>query len=582
MHRFLQHLVLLPLCVGPALADFLGASYPQPVDLTSDKSTVPKAWEEVTSTLQKQLDAAGKNKTFGGVLGLENVTFSIGLFSLNDPSVSDLQFHYTSQEVAQAPNGTNKVDGDTIYRVASITKLFTVLTGLLQLNSSDWDLYVSDVFPEIIELARQTSDDNIVDTIQWDNIMLKTLASQISGLPTNPLATDQIIGLLTAEIDPTTLGYPPVDINELLANSPCLGFTNTSCYLPQIANQHPNFLPWASPIYSNNNFILLTALMENITGKSITSMTTKSILDPLGMESSYSGDVPVSQFPNSVIIDPAEFTGDFGFSTGSGGIASTINDLAKFGTSILNSTLLSSEETRQWMKPTAHTSRLQFSFGRPWEIIRYTHASGHITDLYTKAGDSGSSSSFLVMIPEYNAGFTVLGGSSLGERNALIGRIGDLLANTLLPAFEAQAAVEAEVNFAGRYKASGLNSSLVLSVNKTLGAAPGLLIDSFISNGSNIAESFPFYYAPGARLVPSISDPNDGLMAFRVATAADAPGIDISQTLFSGAGLGNYLIGDAASYGGISLSLFVFEVDGKGCAKKASPAAWRVELERSK
>lgn len=312
------------------------------------------------------------------------------------------------------------------------------------------------------------------------------------------------------------------------------------------------------------------------------SMVTANILEPLGMGSSFSGDVPKSEWDRSVIIDPLEFTLPLGLAVGSGGLASTVNDLAKFGIGVLNSTLLPSQETRCWMKPTSHTGRFQFSFGKPWEILRYTQASGAVTDLYTKAGDSGTSSSYLVIIPEYNAGFTILCGSSLPERNALIGRIGDLLANTLLPAFGAQAAVEANRNFVGRYESTvdGLNSSLVLSVNDSKGADPGLLIDSFIVNGTDIAEAFPLYYAAGARLTPSIDAQGDGLMAFRVATAGDAPSVDISQNLFSGSGLGDYLIGDAASYGGISLSLFVFEVDDGGNATTVSPAAWRTKLKR--
>lgn len=49
----------------------------------------------------------------------------------------------------------------------------------------------------------------------------------------------------------------------------------------------------------------------------------------------------------------------------SGGVFSSINDLAKWGLSILNSTLLSQQETRKWLKPISHTGSLQLSVGRP-------------------------------------------------------------------------------------------------------------------------------------------------------------------------------------------------------------------------
>lgn len=554
------------------------------MDLTSNQSTIPAAWEEITTTLQEHLDGAGQNKTFGGLPGLEKVTFSMGLFSLNDADASDLQFHYTSPEIANSPNGTNEVDADTIYLVASITKVFTVLTGMLQLNDTDWDLSVTDVFPEIAELARKTSEDNAVDTINWDAITLDTLASQISGIPTNPLALDLLISYLAAGVDPTTEGFPPYSdlLGDPRASATCLGFSNTSCYLPQIAPQYPNFLPWASPVYSNNNFLLLTALMENITGKGMSSMTRESILDPLDMSSSYSGLVPSSEWDRTVMVNPVEFTSPYGFSVGSGGLASTLNDLAKFGIGVLSSALIFPEQTRRWMKPISHTGRMEFSFGRPWEIIRYTHASGSVTDLYAKAGDSGSASTFLVLIPDYNVGFTVLGASSIAERNPLVGRLGDLVSNALLPALESQAAAEATRNFAGRYESTidGFNTSLVLSVDERKRANPGLLIESFIVNGTDIIESQPFYFAPGARLVPSISSPENGLRAFRVATAADASSLDISNRLFSGTAMGDYFISDALGYGGVSLSLFVFDVDEDGCATAVEAAAWRARMRK--
>jgi hypothetical protein len=47
------------------------------------------------------------------VAEIKNVTFSIGMFSLHDPAATGLQFHYTSPEIVNAPNGTRKVDEDS-------------------------------------------------------------------------------------------------------------------------------------------------------------------------------------------------------------------------------------------------------------------------------------------------------------------------------------------------------------------------------------------------------------------------------------------------------------------------------------
>jgi CubicO group peptidase (beta-lactamase class C family) len=97
-------------------------------------------------------------------------------------------------------------------------------------------------------------------------------------------------------------------------------------------------------------------------------MVEESVLQPLGMDSSYSGDVPQSEWSRSVIVDPLEYSLPVALSVGSGGLASTINDLAKFGAAVLNSTLIPDEETRRWLKPISHTGRFEFSFGRPWYV----------------------------------------------------------------------------------------------------------------------------------------------------------------------------------------------------------------------
>lgn len=523
---------------------------------------------------------------FGGVQGLQNVTFSLGLFSLKDPSASKLQFHYTSPEIT-ASTGTRKVDGDSIYRTASITKVFTVLAGLLNLKGTDWERSVADIFPTLGEFANKNSNDPIA-TIQWKEVTLSNLAAHLAGLPTNPLVGDLAVRLALTGQDPTLGGYPMVNVSSprLVDALPALakfieeaGVFTPENFIPTIKALLPNFEPWTQPVYSNNGFILLTAAIANITGKPLSTLSQETILDPLQLESTFY-KVPESLSQRSVIVSKDEWSAPAGIAEGSGGVSSSINDLAKFGTSVLNSTLLSKAQTRRWLKPVSHTGRFQYSMGRPWEIIRYTHASGAVTDMYTKAGDSGNYSSELVIVPEYDAGFTILGASSTATRNGVVAALADLLANTLIPAFETQARAEAEQNFAGTYTSSiqGVNSSVVLAVNNTAGAAPGLLINSFISNGTEFKHAL--YYSAGARLVPSVLSDKSGKVAFRIANANDASTIDKSKALFSGVGLADFLVGDAASYGGAALNQWVFQTKG-GKATELSPTFLDITLKRS-
>jgi CubicO group peptidase (beta-lactamase class C family) len=130
MHLIFLRLPIILFCISGALADFLGPSYPAPVDLTSHQSLVAAGWRNITSTLQRYIDHGDQDISSGAMADIKNLTFSLGMFSLNDPAASELQFHYTSPETANAPNGTHKVDENSIYRFASLTKVFTVLAVL--------------------------------------------------------------------------------------------------------------------------------------------------------------------------------------------------------------------------------------------------------------------------------------------------------------------------------------------------------------------------------------------------------------------------------------------------------------------
>jgi CubicO group peptidase (beta-lactamase class C family) len=589
--------LLLPFGTAPVLADFLGPSWSAPSDLSSNQSLVAAGFRNITATLQGYLDG-DTQAADPAILGeMSNLTFSIGMFSLHDPAATELQFHYTSPEIANAPNGTHKVDADSIYRVASVTKLFTVLGGMLELDSSDWDRSLADIFPELGDFAsKNPGEDDPIYTVQWDKVTLSALAAQIAGVPRDgfPALGEILVRFAFGGPDPSSMGFPPPSPSDPLENPPCASILDSTCppvpYLQTTSNRPPSFLPWTTPAYANNGFALLGLAIANITGRSIDQIFSESIFEPLGMDSSNTTTPPLSVWDRSVIPgDPAvNFAFDAGIFVSSGAVSSTTRDLAKFGLAILNSTLLPAEETRRWMKPVSHTARLQYSVGRPWEIHRFTHASGVVTDIYTKSGDSGAYSAFEVLLPDYDAGFSILSSSTMPDRFDVLAAITDVVTNTIVPALAAEAAAEAARKFAGVYKSteSGLDSSLTLVVNQTVTDAPGLVISSWISNGTDVLSTmspnpglFPW------RLVPSISDAAHDKMAFRLVSGNDAPGAQepVGSRLFLGRGFAaaDWVGVDSITYGGIGTTLFVFDIDCDGKATAVSPAAFRVTLEKS-
>ncbi|KAL8858794.1 MAG: hypothetical protein Q9178_004711 [Gyalolechia marmorata] len=586
---FLPLLLLSPAAV---LGDFVGPSYPAPKDLASDESQVLAAWLNVTSTLDTYMQ--DPNTQLIGTSGLKNITFSLGMFSIHDPSAAEsMQYHHASAEVTNSTTGVVSVDGNSIYRVASITKLMTAFVGELNLEARLWDSPITDFVPSLAEYAQNTpGEDDPVNTIQWEKVTLFALCSHMAGTPSNVQPFDPSLALSLAADPITDFGLPPLNVTDPIAFPPCMTTTDLGActgndYAKGAQTRPPTFLPWTSPQYTNFGFILLGLAFANITGKSMHDLYRDGIFTPLNMTSSSSLLPPDnSTWKNYVIpgdisngaLDPEIFSD---LTVPSGGVFSTTNDLAKWGTALLNSTLLPPEQTRKWMKPVTHTGNLQYAIGRPWEIYRYVHSpSGIITDIYTKGGDSGAYSSYIAFFPDFDAGFTLLTASSLPQRTAGAALLADIISETMLPALLAQSEAEAAQNFVGTYTSTDptLNTTLTVSLNETEGAKPGLVLTTFISNGTNILATRVLGDDGPFRLLPSVSDEASNQIAFRT-----SPRLEVrTPGLFSGLlnVAADWLIADTQTYGGLPLGLFVFETAEDGKAEAVRAVGWRVKLQR--
>jgi len=77
----------------------------------------------------------------------------------------------------QSDRGVRQVDGNSLYRIASITKAFTTL-ALLQQHAAG-NLNVDSTIDEYIHELKEPQK----GTIPWKDITLRSLASQLSGIP---------------------------------------------------------------------------------------------------------------------------------------------------------------------------------------------------------------------------------------------------------------------------------------------------------------------------------------------------------------------------------------------------------------
>ncbi|KPI36854.1 uncharacterized protein AB675_11887 [Cyphellophora attinorum] len=577
MYRPGQTFLLLSLQLSLCLGDRLGPTYPPPLDLSSEDSLVPSAWQEVTSVLNSYLDKTIEDPAVATALtGLENVTFSIGAFSLHDPAVSeDLQYHYSSPFTTKSTNGTKKVDANTIYRVASITKLFTVYAALLSLTEEQWYTPLNECVPELAAYLESQPEGALMAT-PWDEVTPWSLANQISGIARTPVVGDLLASPNLTEPVSTLLNIGlPLNPGFLAAlnDSDFTGATalTSALYAKLAAPQPPTYLPWTTPMYTNNGFAMLGVAITNLLGGNLSynGLIQSTISDPLGLD--FTGSVPPTteaDIARSAIANPTYFFTPDGPISFSGGILSTISDLSLLGISILNSTLLSPAQTRQWLHPTSHTASVRHSVGAPWEIFRWTSPlTGKVVDLYTKSGNSGDATSHFILIPDYGFGFSYLSlaPAEVTQRPTVINVILDLIVDSLLPALEAQAAAEAQANFVGTYTTSAdspVNATIKVGWNESTaaGAAPALSLLEYTYNNTDLLSLFlPKDTKP--RLLPTILAEEcgpTGKVAFEWSANPNVPA-GLFQSIYK-----NNLdwLGTAGvTWSGVSVSSFVFDVD---------------------
>lgn len=262
----------------------------------------------------------------------------------------------------------------------------------------------------------------------------------------------------------------------------------------------------------------------------------------------------------------------------------SLRDLAIAGKAILNSTLLSTAQTRRWLKPVSHTSNPPNSVGGPWVIYsggNYPHTS--MVDVYTVLSNEGHNeglySSYLGLVPDYGIGFAILSADTQApaDLNAQADETQAILTGVMKTALK-----QAAKNFAGAYTASGnFNSSITVMYD----SLPGLYIEGFTSNGTNfrqtLAEITGIEKASdlSIRLYPTqLVEKNDSgsKQAFRAVLQ--------DKTELADAGTAtcvSWMNLDKFQYGGHGLDEFVFSLDSKGKALSVEVPALEVTLLRN-
>ena len=171
MYRFLPLLF-------PVLLAFLqtALSACPPLGSVLPAPTAPSRSKYVQETVA-EIHAVLQNST-AELIG-NGTAVSIGVTSIYEKKPC-LEFSY--QPTVFNKSGTHNITGDTVYRIASVSKLFTAfailqLSGKISLSDP-----VTKYVPELVQLKKQQAIVNSITSPAWDKITIEALLSHLSGI----------------------------------------------------------------------------------------------------------------------------------------------------------------------------------------------------------------------------------------------------------------------------------------------------------------------------------------------------------------------------------------------------------------
>lgn len=160
----------------------LGPTYSSPFGLAQNP-LIKTIGASLSSTLFETL-----KQDHGDFAHLDSDPSSVSITALSSNDGENtpfFDFHFSSPNQNVTAGGTRKVTKDSIYRIGSISKLFTVYLLLLQLGWTCWDDGVTRYLPELKRAATSLDDntaDRVIDFVDWGQVSIGSLASQLSGI----------------------------------------------------------------------------------------------------------------------------------------------------------------------------------------------------------------------------------------------------------------------------------------------------------------------------------------------------------------------------------------------------------------
>jgi CubicO group peptidase (beta-lactamase class C family) len=111
----------------------------------------------------------------------EKSSYSIQVFS-GSTSTPLFERYYTASNLANINStGVRQVDADTVYRIGSISKIFTIYTFLIKAGDKYFSHPVTEFIPELAALDANRPE-NAITNVAWGDVTIGQLASHMAGI----------------------------------------------------------------------------------------------------------------------------------------------------------------------------------------------------------------------------------------------------------------------------------------------------------------------------------------------------------------------------------------------------------------
>jgi CubicO group peptidase (beta-lactamase class C family) len=167
--RYITVLALIDISIAQPASNcpLLGPVFP-----SAEDPAKTKAIQSATNDFSGIIDQAFSS----GLLDNETTSFSISVFSANQETPL-FSTHFASRGLNDSlPSG--ELNGDTIYRLGSITKLLTVYSILAQNGDVAFAKPVTDYVPEL----KNATFEDAIDSVRWCEVTVGSLASHMAGI----------------------------------------------------------------------------------------------------------------------------------------------------------------------------------------------------------------------------------------------------------------------------------------------------------------------------------------------------------------------------------------------------------------